>query len=272
MLTRVLVKLGVTPPGNSFLGGVGYLRYVQATREVGDFANPDRDVGALIGPVERLRARVEDMAHLRENVFYRYLLGRTRFYDRLVQNVIGSGVEAIVFFGVGTDTRSLRFAAAIDAAAVSVIETDLPNWITRRSRKLRHARKPSRFQSAAVDLESIDLRSWWQGAGLEQTGPALFIAEGVTPYLSAAAVERLVSFVGAAAAPGSWLAFDGKYADDDGNERYRIRRDHHDVERLHRTHGLDIAETLPSEQIQREYTPYHEKIFCEDVVIVSRKQ
>ena len=133
------------------------------------------------------------------------LFCRTRFIDDALKDWIGMEEQQVVCLGAGNDTRGYRIPGIQDT---QYFEVDLP--IPQRL-KVEHMRRvlgeiPDNVSYAAVDFEDQDL-----GLELEKTGyrpdvQTFFIWEGVTQYISGAAVEAVMSF--AAEAPmGSQLAF-----------------------------------------------------------------
>lgn len=141
---------------------------------------------------------------------------RTRLIDLALIEFVEGGGRQILLLGAGFDSRAVRLCGA----ALSVFEVDHP-----ATQKVKRARLPeSRAQYLAWDFEdqpASELPKALEAIGLDTTKPTLTIWEGVTMYLSAAAVDATVAAVRAFSAPGSPLVF--TYVEHATLERHRSR-------------------------------------------------
>ncbi len=130
---------------------------------------------------------------------------RTRYIDDAVLAALGRGFTQVAIIGAGYDTRAYRLPGM---DAVRVVEFDLPTTLKHK----RHALEkhfgtlPEHVTYAELDLESPDAASALANAGIAPSEPALVICEGVTQYVSAEAVGRLLEAMGTLCA-GSELVF-----------------------------------------------------------------
>jgi methyltransferase (TIGR00027 family) len=130
---------------------------------------------------------------------------RARYIDDVVQGALSGGIGQLVILGAGYDTRAYRLP---NIEAVKVFEVDLPHVQDDKKAKVqRHlGRLPSNVTYVPIDFDSQTLDSVFAGTTFDKSKPALFVWEGVTQYITEAAVRQTMSFVGKAA-PGSVLVF-----------------------------------------------------------------
>ncbi len=270
-----LRRLKLAGPGDYLLAPVAYYRHVQHIREIAERRNPDALAGHFLSVFERRMAVLESLENIRRDPFYHFALARTKFYDAALLKAVDSGFRQIVFVGVGMDTRSFRFRAELDAAGVLVVETDLGRWIEQRVRRCRGLIPPRRFRQVPFDVQSDDLEALARHAGLDVAEEALFIAEGVSPYVSARGWERFLQSVGAGAAAGGRIVYDAKLSVSqptprpDAGALFRLPGDPADIDALHAARGLHVGETNRSAEIQKALAPYAAPVFDEDIIVVA---
>ncbi len=181
--------------------------------------NPDYLAERFLGPLLWLRACWRPVRPLTlwtiERLlpgFYRFVVARTKHFDNVLLDEVQSGVTQVVVLGAGADSRAYRFAPEL--AGVIVFELDHPltsRWKQRRVRKL-FAELPGHVRYVGVDFDHESLEGALDRAGVDRTRPALFLWEGVTHYLSAAAVEATLAAVGKFP-PSSSIVFDYFYGE-----------------------------------------------------------
>jgi methyltransferase (TIGR00027 family) len=91
-----------------------------------------------------------------------------------------------------------------------VLEVDAPPTQQRKRACLQqvHISIPPHVSFVPVDFETDNLREVLTAAGLDRASRTLFIWEGVSYYLSAAAVDNILACIITLASVGSSLAFD----------------------------------------------------------------
>jgi len=138
-------------------------------------------------------------------------VARTRYIDEYSQACITNGVEQVVILGAGFDSRAYRLKAF---SKVKVFEVDHPNTQKTKAAKLKTVLKewPRWVTLVPVDFEKDRLDEKLLAAGYRRDLKTLFIWEGVTPYLTAEAVDRTLSLVVANSSPGSSIIFDYLHA------------------------------------------------------------
>jgi methyltransferase (TIGR00027 family) len=124
---------------------------------------------------------------------------RKRYIDERVREAIDAGVDAVVILGAGLDTRAYRLVAP---AGVPVYEVDLPVNIAHKEAAVRtvYGRLPERVALVAIDLETGDLEGALAARGFRIEQRTLVVCEGVTQYLTAAALQKLLTFLSKAGA------------------------------------------------------------------------
>ena len=129
---------------------------------------------------------------------------RTRFFDETVRAALDAGTRQLVLVAAGMDSRAYRLEFP---AGCRVFEIDQPEVLEYKAAKLGDA-KP-RCERVTVP---VDLREAWPtallAAGFDTTVAAIWLVEGLLPYLTAPDVDRLLARVSNLAAPGSEVLFD----------------------------------------------------------------
>jgi methyltransferase (TIGR00027 family) len=105
------------------------------------------------------------------------------------------------------DTRAFRLPLP---AEVIVFELDLPELLEQKQAILEreHAEPRCHRKVVPADLAEDDWPRALTAAGFDSSAPALFIAEGLSYYLTEDENGRLLDQVGSLAAPGSRLGTD----------------------------------------------------------------
>lgn len=138
-----------------------------------------------------------------------FILARTRYIDDCLRAGLAEGIRQVVILGAGLDTRAYRFAT--DAR---FFEVDHPATQRAKVERLRRVlgRLLETVRYVPLDFEHDSLDKLL-GAGYDPAAPALFLWEGVTYYLRAAAVDATLAFVARRAARGSSIVFDYAFAE-----------------------------------------------------------
>jgi methyltransferase (TIGR00027 family) len=135
-------------------------------------------------------------------------LCRHRFIDERLLAALPS-VAQVVVLGAGYDSRAYRFAVEIGARPV--YEVDLPP-LSRRKAAIVAAHREL-FGHAAVHRVEIDFRTQsladrLAGSGFGRGEPTFVVWEGVSMYLSRAAVDGTLAALASLCGPGSVVAMD----------------------------------------------------------------
>lgn len=135
------------------------------------------------------------------------LISRVRFVDDCLKKSIDDGIEQLVILGAGYDSRAYRFDGLKDK---SVFEVDHPRTQAVKQGKLTEifGRIPAHVTLVPVDFEKGNLMSKLNQAGYRKDFKTLFIWEAVCKYLTADAVDQLLTAVSTNASTGSRIVFD----------------------------------------------------------------
>ncbi len=133
-----------------------------------------------------------------------YMAARTAFIDKFHLDAANAGVRQVVILAAGLDSRAWRLSYP---DGTKIFELDLPKVLEFKASTLQqHGAEPT------VELVNVpvDLRHDWpealRQAGFDPSAPSAWTAEGLLPFLPAAAQELLFERVHALAASGSRIA------------------------------------------------------------------
>ncbi len=132
------------------------------------------------------------------------VVARTRLIDDVIARSL-EGMEQFVVLGAGFDTRPYRLPGL---RAIAVFEVDHPDTQAAKRRALERALSalPRHVRFVATDFHQRDLEAGMATAGYRESARTFFLWEGVTGYLTEAAVDTTLRWC-ARAAPGSLLLF-----------------------------------------------------------------
>jgi methyltransferase (TIGR00027 family) len=191
---------------------VAFLRHVQSVHEPPEQRNPDILVRYFI-PM-RLRFRTawlsrSELAKLRSDPFYYYLLARTQYYDRVIGDAISDGVARVIGIGCGSDTRAYRFKDLLCDKGIKVVECDQASAIREKQRLTRRWRRFGHVQHLPIDLND---GAWPQLDRCLGSMPAktLVLMEGVSPYINHTAFTEFLHLLRTRLPSGSHIAYDFK--------------------------------------------------------------
>jgi methyltransferase (TIGR00027 family) len=150
---------------------------------------------------------------------------RSRYIDDYLHECLQSGISQIVILGAGLDSRAYR-KETIDAGA-RVFEVDHPASQAYKIKRVKDVvgRTPRGVVYVPIDFNQETLDKLFD-FGLDPSLRSLYIWEGVTYYLTPEAVDAILAWIRANAAPKSTLIFDHMYksALTGGNQRREMKR------------------------------------------------
>lgn len=134
------------------------------------------------------RGLAQDVAHRRGQ----YILARSRFADDRLATAVARGVDQVVILGAGLDTTAYR-----SGHDVRFFEVDHPDTQTWKQRLLTEATipVPDTVTFVPIDFEQTTLAKELATAGLDRSRSAVYIALGVTVYLTRAALEVMLGCI-----------------------------------------------------------------------------
>jgi methyltransferase (TIGR00027 family) len=132
---------------------------------------------------------------------------RQTLFDRVVEQYLPE-ITQFVILGAGFDTRALQLKEMPKFAPVRSFEIDTPPTLAyKRERLAKAGIDTSGVTFVPADFEKDDWLNRLTDAGFNPSQPALFIWEGVVPYLDQEAVKDTLRKI-ASTAQGSIIAFD----------------------------------------------------------------
>jgi methyltransferase (TIGR00027 family) len=169
---------------------------------------------------DRLAADVAaDVTVDRASPMGRYLQARTRFFDRVTVNALERDVAQCVVVGAGYDARAFRYRAP----GVRWWEIDRP--LTQEDKRSRLGRLGVTTDGViyiGLDLSDGDVAAALLSTGFEPDAPALYIAEGVAPYLEDETLRKVLLDLRTLATLGTRLAISFRRAGADPAMRARF--------------------------------------------------
>jgi methyltransferase (TIGR00027 family) len=140
-----------------------------------------------------------------------YMAARTSFFDQFFLDATRADVHQVVILAAGLDSRAWRLPWP---DGTTVYELDQPRVLEFKSSTLReHGAQPT----CNLVPVPVDLRHDWPAAlrqaGFDPSAPSAWSAEGLLPFLPAAAQELLFERVQALGAAGSRIAVEAPGSD-----------------------------------------------------------
>jgi methyltransferase (TIGR00027 family) len=139
---------------------------------------------------------------------YEYVIARTKYIDRAFEMAPERGIEQILIFGAGFDSRGVRFGEK--ARGIRIFELDAP--ATQEAKVQRYRRKgigiPENLTFVPIDFDRESLEERLAQAGFQKDRRCLFILEGVTMYLQPSSVDGTFRSLRALSGEGSRVVFD----------------------------------------------------------------
>jgi len=176
-------------------------------------------------PAEVLQT--EPSLQLQMKAMVGYMACRTAFFDQFFIDASDAGIRQAVILAAGLDSRAWRLPWP---DGVTVYELDQPRVLEFKSSTLaEHGAQPASDRVAVP----VDLRQDWptalRQAGFDASAPSAWSAEGLMPYLPAAAQELLFDRIQQLTVAGSRVAVEAlgpKFLDPEfrANRRERMER------------------------------------------------
>jgi methyltransferase (TIGR00027 family) len=138
-----------------------------------------------------------------------YVVARTRYFDDVLAAALADPVQQLVILGAGYDSRALRFAEQLSRTAVFEVDHPATSVVKRDAvNRVEPAGIDPRITYVPVDFNVDTLAARLSASGYVRGARTVFLWEGVTPYLDAAAVDGTLEFMRSDSAPGSTVVFD----------------------------------------------------------------
>lgn len=119
--------------------------------------------------------------------FHEHLISRTRFIDDLVKNAAAQGLEQYIILGAGYDLRAHRLNLPSTLKIFEVDQEEVQN--RKRSKLPSNVPNLENIKYVSVDFNHQSLKKQLLDAGFDESKSAIFTLEGVSQYISKAAVQ-----------------------------------------------------------------------------------
>jgi methyltransferase (TIGR00027 family) len=143
---------------------------------------------------------------------YEYVISRTKYIDLEFEKALREGVQQILIFGAGFDSRGIRFKDALGDARI--FELDAP--VTQNAKIARYKEKgvsiPENLIFVPIDFDKESIPERLLESGFEKNRKSLFLLEGLTMYLQPDSVDKTFKIIRDFAGAGSRVVFDHIYA------------------------------------------------------------
>ena len=195
-------------------------------------------------------------------------LCRAAYTEKALKTAVLTGIKQYVLLGAGMDTFAFREMEFLSKHRV--FEVDNPLTQADKLERIAHAgwTLPDNLVFVPVDFTKDSLTEQLITAGFNPSVKSFFSWLGVTYYLSAEAIDKMLSALFSLCAEGSTLVFD--YPDENffdaaerrvqntimmakaGGEPMQSAFSYSELEKLLERHGFLIYELLVPENIQRD--------------------
>lgn len=204
-----------------------------------------------------------------------YIGVRSRFFDEFFADASAAGVDQVVLFAAGLDTRAFRLDWRPGTA---VYELDAPKVLQFKDQVLTEQGAQPHCHRRTV---AVDLREDWptalRQAGFDVRRPTAWLAEGLLPFLPDDAKDSLFTRMHELSAAGSQIAvehIDGDFAALQRDPRFQKLRDqfgfdpsalwppnqHYDPVGWLADHGWVVSAVRATTVAQRYQRPLDDKI------------
>jgi methyltransferase (TIGR00027 family) len=156
---------------------------------------------------DEIKARWEQFDHLMPGLG-NSIVARVRYFDDFVKTSINEGLEQLVIFGAGYDTRAYRIEGL--KQKVRVFEVDHPDTQRVKMEKVKEifGQLPDHVVYLSVDFETEEFGQRLLDIGYNKALKTLFVMEGLIMYIPPEAVDETLSFIVESSGKGSAVLFD----------------------------------------------------------------
>lgn len=202
---------------------------------------------------------------------YPYVIARTKYIDGVFLQAMNNGFEQVVIFGAGFDSRAIRLLDPNNK--INVFEIDTYHTLNAKTKQLkkRNITKPDTNIYIPLDFDKEKIKPKLYDNQFDTNKKTLSILEGLTMYLSPAAVADTFELIYDYSAPDSLAVFDYIYASVLRREsKYygesaistRVKKDKEQwtfgieegaIENYLNTFKFDLIDHLDSNNIEKKY-------------------
>ena len=135
------------------------------------------------------------------------IVARVRYFDDFVKKSVNEGLEQLVIFGAGFDTRAYRIKGLENIKVFEVDHHDTQGFKVQKIKEI-FGSIPEHVVYIPVDFETQTLSERLFDNGYNQSMKTLFIMEGLVMYISPEGIAETLSFIAENSSKGSAVIFD----------------------------------------------------------------
>ncbi len=139
---------------------------------------------------------------------YEYVIARTKYLDNIFKESIENGIDQILLFGAGFDTRAVRFAEKNMKTKIFELDTPYTQAAKIEQFKKKNIPIPKNTIFIPIDFHVDSVSEKLESSGFNRNKTTLFIMEGIIQYLTKEAVDELFKLIYELAVPESRVVFD----------------------------------------------------------------
>jgi methyltransferase (TIGR00027 family) len=206
---------------------------------------------------------------------YEFMIARTAFFDRIVEQALKENREQMVILGAGYVSRPYRFEKFIQDTKIFELDAKPTQQRKKQCLQQEGISISRQITFLPINFETDNLKDVLVEAGFSGEKKTVFIWEGVTYYLRAEVVDHMLAFVRANSPSGSSIGFDyaslsDEALDENGAKELRkhMRSRHSNeptkfgiragkIESFLAERGFEVVEHLTAAEMNGKYLPIH---------------
>jgi methyltransferase (TIGR00027 family) len=139
---------------------------------------------------------------------YEYTIARTKYVDMVFKEALAKGLDQILIFGAGFDTRALRLRSEDSDTRIFELDTSITQRAKLKQYEKRGVSIPSNVRFISIDFDKDSLVERLREARFEIGERSLFVLEGLLMYLQPESVDETFKMIARLAGEGSEVVFD----------------------------------------------------------------
>jgi len=143
---------------------------------------------------------------------YEYVIARTKYFDNAFKQALENGVEQILIFGAGFDSRGIRLCNSNRNVRIFELEAPATQSVKIRRYRQKGIKIPENLIFIPIDFDRESLSDRLLQAGFKKERKCLFILEGLTMYLQPESIDSTFRVIKHFAGAGSRVIFDYIYS------------------------------------------------------------
>lgn len=140
--------------------------------------------------------------------FFGFTVARVRYMDDYSESCVKDGIKQLVILGAGYDSRAYRIEGLKGRVMVFEVDHTATQRVKEEKIKKIFGSLPDDVVYVAIDFDKERLDKRLFESGYDRNVKTLFIWEGVTPFLTAEAVDETLAFVVNNSGKESSIVFD----------------------------------------------------------------